>query len=178
MTTTARPDAADALPPAPPSPAPAAGGRPRHRLRLLAVVVVIGAAVAFLLAEGLSNSLDYFDTVPQALAQRATLGTSTTFRLEGLVVPGSIRRTAQGTDFTVSGGGRRIAVDNVGTPPALFQPDIPVVAVGHFVAAPGADGAGPGVAAVFASDQILVKHTSSYIAAHPSRVRAPNGSSR
>jgi hypothetical protein len=38
------------------------------------------------------------------------------------------------------------------------------VLVGHF--------AGP----VFASDQILVDHSSQYIAQYPSRVTAPNGS--
>ncbi len=30
----------------------------------------------------------------------------------------------------------------------------------------------------FVSDQILVKHSSNYIAAHPGRVTAPNGSKR
>ena len=55
-------------------------------------------------------------------------------------------------------------VVETGQPPQLFQPDIPVVLVGHF--------AGP----VFASDQILVDHTSQYIAKYPSRVTAPNGS--
>ena len=148
----------------------AAGGhrrRPRS-LRLLVVFAVLAAALVYLLVEGLGSSLDYFDTVHQALAQRATLGTST-FRLEGTVVPGSIERTATGTDFTVSGSGETVAVENQGSPPQLFAPTIPVVVVGHFASS---------TSAVFVSDQIMVKHSASYIASHPGRVRAKNGSVR
>jgi cytochrome c-type biogenesis protein CcmE len=125
-------------------------------------------ALVFLLVEGLGSSLDYFDTVDQALAHRASLGT-TTFRLEGVVVPGSIQRTEQGTDFVVAEGVDRVPVKNVGSPPELFQQNIPVVVVGHF--------AGLG-SRVFLSNQIMVKHSADYIAAHPQRVKAPNGSVR
>ena len=161
---------------APPGGAPdPAGGRPRAgvrrsrpRLRLWAVGVVLVGAVAFLLVEGLGNSLDYFETVDQALAHRASLGTST-FRLEGVVVDGSIHGTPVGTDFVVAEGGRRVAVENSGSPPGLFQPNIPVVVVGHFA---------PGATPTFLSDQIMVKHSADYIARHPGRVTAPNGSVR
>lgn len=149
-------------------PAPPPPPRRRARRRLLVVGAVLAAALVFLLVEGLGSSLDYFDTVDQALAHRATIGTST-FRLEGLVVPGSIRRTATGTDFSVSEGSSTVAVRNSGSPPELFQPDIPVVVVGHFASA---------TSAVFLSNQIMVKHSADYIAEHPGRVTAPNGSVR
>ena len=139
--------------------------RPRHRLRILAVFAVLAAAVVYLLVEGLGSSLDYFDTVGQACAQKASIGTRT-IRLEGLVVRGSIHRTAAGADFVVSGGGRHVTVHETGSPPQLFQPAIPVVVVGHF--------AGP-TSFLFVSDQIMVKHTANYIAQHPNRVRAPDG---
>lgn len=142
--------------------------RRRWRLRHVAVFAVLIGAVVFLLAEGLGSSLDYFDTVSQALHQKGTLGT-TTFRLEGLVVPGTIHSTATGTTFDISGDGHTVAVENSGSPPQLFQPDIPVVVIGHF--------ASP-TSFVFLSNQIEVKHSNSYIAAHPGRVRAPNGSVR
>ncbi len=151
---------------APPAPASPRRPRPRHRLRLTVVFVVLGAAVVFLLVEGLGSSLNYFDTVDQAVAHRLSLGT-TTFRLEGVVVPGTIARTAVGADFTIAEGAQRLAVHNAGTPPQLFQPDIPVVVVGHF-ASGGSD--------VFVSNQIMVKHSAQYIAAHPGRVTSPNGS--
>ncbi|MGH9047074.1 MAG: cytochrome c maturation protein CcmE [Acidimicrobiales bacterium] len=150
-------------------PAPASSStRRRTKRRLWFVAAVLVAALVFLLVEGLGSSLDYFDTVDQALAHRATLG-ATTFRLEGVVVPGTIRRTSRGTDFTVSEGPARVAVHNVGSPPQLFQQNIPVVVVGHFVSVGSR---------VFESDQIMVKHSPNYIAAHPGRVRAPNGSVR
>jgi cytochrome c-type biogenesis protein CcmE len=142
------------------------GRRSKRRLWFVAAVLV--GALVFLLVEGLGSSLDYFDTVDQALAHRGTLGT-TTFRLEGVVVPGSVRRTSAGTDFTVAEGIERVAVQNVGSPPQLFQQNVPVVVVGHF-ARPGSP--------VFLSNQIMVKHSADYIAAHPRRVKAPNGSVR
>ena len=142
--------------------------RRRTRRRLWVVGAVLAAALVFLLVEGLGSSLDYFDTVDQALAHRATLGTST-FRLEGLVVPGTIRRTAVGTDFAVAEGSTRVEVHNSGSPPELFQQNIPVVVVGHF-----SSGGSP----LFVSNEIMVKHSANYIAAHPGRVRAPNGSVR
>ena len=149
------------------TPVPSAGRR-RTRRRLWLVAAVLVGALVFLLVEGLGSSLDYFDTVDQALAHRGTLGTST-FRLEGVVVPGSIRRTAVGTDFAVSEGAARVEVHNTGSPPELFQQNIPVVVVGHFAGAPSA---------LFVSNQVMVKHSATYIAAHPGRVRAPNGSVR
>jgi cytochrome c-type biogenesis protein CcmE len=151
-----------------PRPLPESSTRRRTRRRLWFVAAVLVAAFVFLLVEGLGSSLDYFDTVDQALAHRGTLGTST-FRLEGLVVAGTIRRTAVGTDFTVSEGIEQVSVDNVGSPPELFAQNIPVVVVGHF--------AGSG-SELFLSNQIMVKHSPDYIAAHPNRVKAPNGSVR
>lgn len=146
--------------------APAArGGRRRNRVRLLVVFALLVAATTYLLVEGLGSSLDYFDTVAQAFAHKPEIGTSV-IRLEGLVVPGSVHRTARGARFEVSGGGHRVVVRNIGSPPQLFQPDIPVVVVGHFTS-PGSD--------VFVSNQIMVKHSATYVAAHPTRVRAPNG---
>jgi cytochrome c-type biogenesis protein CcmE len=164
MTTTER------APGDPGSAAPASPrrARPRHRLRLAVVFAVLAAALVFLLAEGLGSSLNYFDTVDQAVAHKLSLGT-TTFRLEGVVVPGTIERTSDGADFTIAEGGQRLAVQNSGSPPQLFQPDIPVVVVGHF-ASTGSD--------VFVSDQIMVKHSAQYIAAHPGRVTSPDGSVR
>ena len=127
-------------------------------------VLLVGAFV-FLLVKGLGSSLNYFETVDQAVHSRAQLGTKT-FRLEGLVVPGTVERHDGGVDFTAAGTKHRIAVVNTGNPPQLFQPDIPVVVVGHF--------AGD----TFVSNQIIVDHSAQYVAKYPSRVRAPNGTTR
>jgi cytochrome c-type biogenesis protein CcmE len=134
----------------------------------MVVFALLIVAFVFLLVEGLGSSLNYFDTVDQAYAHRATLGT-TTFRLEGDVDPGSIHPTATGTDFAISEGHHVVHVANMGSPPQLFQASIPVVVVGHFTSSTSSD---------FLSTSILVKHSATYIEQYPSRVRAPNGSVR
>jgi cytochrome c-type biogenesis protein CcmE len=163
-------------PPAPPSatapdgtpPLPGAGlvasktvGK-SHRLRYTVVGLVLVGSFAFLLAKGLGTALNFYLPANQAMAQRASLGDKT-FNLEGVVQPGSIHATPVGVDFVVTAGSTSLQVRNTGSPPELFQKNIPVIAVGHFEGS------------TFISDQILVKHSSSYIAEHPQRVTAPNG---
>jgi len=143
--------------------------RSRSSRRSLGVIAVLVVVVVVLLSQGLLKSLNYFETVDQAFAQRASLGTKV-IRLEGVVQPGTITRTNSGAAFTLTGTGtRHVFVTAQGSPPQLFQANIPVVVVGHFVSATSLD---------FAGTQIMVKHSSSYIAAHPNRVKAPNGTSR
>lgn len=141
----------------------------RSTRRSIAVIVVLVAVVIVLLSQGLLKSLNYFETVDQALSQRVTFGTKV-IRLEGVVKPGTISRTDSGASFTITGSGaNQVFVTVQGSPPQLFQADIPVVVVGHFVSSTSLD---------FAGTQIMVKHSSTYIAAHPNRVKAPNGTSR
>lgn len=127
--------------------------------------IAIGAvvlAIGFLLYKGLGNSLVYFRTASEAVQDRAALG-STVFRLEGVVVPGSIHTTNTGVDFAVESGNVSVNVHDTANPPQLFQPKIPVVLVGHFAGS------------IFLSDQIMVKHSANYVAAHPDRVATVNG---
>jgi cytochrome c-type biogenesis protein CcmE len=146
---------------------PASPGRSRRRTFL--VLCVLAAAVLALLSQGLLHSLNYFDTVDQVLASRNSIGTSEV-RLEGVVKAHSIVRTSSGASFWLTGSGsNQIYVVERGTPPQLFQDHIPAVVVGHF-ASKGS--------LTFVGTQIMVKHTASYIAQHPSRVKAPNGSVR
>jgi cytochrome c-type biogenesis protein CcmE len=151
----------------PPSPIPVGAKRrgSGRRLRYVVVGAVLVGAVVFLLVKGLTSALDFYLPANQAVQQEATLGSST-FNLEGLVEPGSVHPTSVGVDFVVTAGSTKVQVDNTGSPPQLFQTDIPVIAVGHFSSG------------TFVSDQILVKHSASYIAAHPGRVTAPNGTKR
>jgi cytochrome c-type biogenesis protein CcmE len=156
-------EASDLAPVAPPP------SRARARRRSVVVLALVAAGVLALISQGLLHSLNYFETVDEALANRASLGTSV-IRLEGVVAAHSIERTSSGTAFTLRGGdGRRVVVRASGSPPQLFQANIPVVVAGHFASAHSL---------TFLGTQILVKHTSSYIAAHPHRVRAPNGTTR
>jgi cytochrome c-type biogenesis protein CcmE len=146
----------------PPPPAPPHSS---HRLRYAVVGLVLVGSLAFLLVKGLGSALNFYLPADQAVHQEASLG-GRTINLEGVVERGSIRTTPEGVDFVVTSGTTAVRVHNTSSPPELFQPGIPVIAVGHF--------SGP----VFLSDQILVKHSSDYIAAHPGRVTAPNGTKR
>jgi cytochrome c-type biogenesis protein CcmE len=140
---------------------PAPRRRRRISWRLLAVFAVLAVALVFLLVEGLGSSLDYFDTVSQAMAHRQTLGTQT-FRLEGTVVPNSIRATNAGSNFTICQGSDVVHVANTGSPPQLFGSRVPVVVVGHFTS---------DTSDQFLSNSILIKHSSTYSAQYPNRVK-------
>ncbi|HVC24173.1 MAG TPA: cytochrome c maturation protein CcmE [Acidimicrobiales bacterium] len=137
----------------------------RTRRRLSLTGLVLAAALGFLVYKALTSAIVYFKTAKEAVASRAQLGGST-FQIEGVVVRGSVRTiNTSRIDFTIASGDVRVPVENSGAPPQLFQPGIPVVLVGHFV----------GSTDRFASDQILVKHSNAYIAAHPRRVRGVGG---
>ena len=149
----------------PPAPTGTAEVR-SHRVRYAVVGAVLVGALVFLVVKGLGTALNFYLPADQAVAQESTLG-SRTFNIEGVVQPGSVHSTPSGVDFVVTAGSTSVQVDNSGSPPQLFQPDIPVIAVGHFSGR-----------STFVSDQILVKHSANYIAAHPGRVTAPNGTKR
>lgn len=132
----------------------------RGRGRFFLVVGLLCAAVALLLYKGLLSSLNYYDTVDYALAHRGQIGTSS-FRLEGTVVTGSVRPTATGAAFAIAGSsGVQVHVVSVGTPPQLFQTGIPVVVVGRFSTA---------TSSLFLSSQIMVKHGATYTPVKPDR---------
>jgi cytochrome c-type biogenesis protein CcmE len=162
-------------PPPPPSPptsevrqgpaVPPPRRRRRVSWRVLAVFVLLAVALVFLLVEGLGSSLDYFDTVSQAMAHRQSLGTQT-LRLEGTVVPNTIHATADGSDFSICEGADVVRVANTGSPPSLFNARVPVVVVGHFTSTTSDD---------FVSNSILIKHSSTYVAQYPGRVKPQTG---
>lgn len=150
------------------TPVAAPPSKRRGRRRTIGVLVVLALAVLALLSQGLLHSLNYFETIDQAMNSRVRLGTET-IRLEGVVKPHSIVRTSSGASFWMTGGGQEVFVHEHGSPPQLFQANIPVVVVGHFTSSTSDS---------FYGTQILVKHSASYIAAHPKRVKAPNGTVR
>ncbi len=137
--------------------------RPRRKMsrRVFAVFVLLAVALVFLLVEGLGSSLNYFDTVNQALANKHSLGTQT-FRLEGTVVPGTIHPTTAGSNFSICQGAHVIHVANTGSPPQLFAARVPVVVVGHFAS---------DTSPKFVSNSILIKHSPTYTADYPNRVK-------
>ena len=128
----------------------------RGRAALLLGVAVLVAGG--LLWKGLTNATVYFKTVDEAVAQRAQLG-DRRFRLEGIVLAGSVKEVRNGVDFTVTENNAEVNVHHVGDPPELFRPNVPVVLEGHFNGR------------TYESDRILVKHTSEYREDNPDRVK-------
>lgn len=136
------------------APAPRRSGRGRA---LIAAAVAVVAVVA-LLWQGLGSATVYFKTASEAVAEKQSLG-SRRFRLEGVVVAGSRSGRDGRVFFQVEDNGVRVDVIHRGDPPELFQDSIPVVLEGRWQ-----DGH-------FASDRILVKHTSEYREDNPGRVK-------
>jgi cytochrome c-type biogenesis protein CcmE len=135
----------------------------RNRLRLGLVVAAVCGALAFLVLQGLGEATTFFRNADEAAAERDELGTSR-FRLQGTVVPGSVRETGSAADpavlFQVEFHCERVDVRHVGNRPELFQNGIPVVLEGAF--AEGGD--------TYESDRIFVRHTEEYTAEEADRL--------
>jgi cytochrome c-type biogenesis protein CcmE len=125
--------------------------------RIAAVVVIVAAAIGFLVFKGLGDATVYFKTADEAVAEKDELG-DRRFRVEGAVVTDSVQETDDGVRFEIISAGETVPVLHRGDPPELFKPGIPVVLEGHW------DGD------VYASDRIMVKHSSEYREQNPDRV--------
>jgi cytochrome c-type biogenesis protein CcmE len=114
---------------------------------------VVLAALGLLLWKGLTNSLDYYLTANQAVAQRAKLGDSD-FRIQGTVLPG-LRQAGDKLYFKIASHDVEVQVVSTGSPPQVFRVGMPVVLDGHWQGSQ------------FSSFQIMVQHGSTYLEAHP-----------
>lgn len=120
----------------------------RSRLRLGIVIAVVCGALAFLAIKGLGDATTYFRNADEAIDQPE----GRRFRLQGTVVVGSVRDTADAVDFEVEYGCERVRVHHSGAEPELFKPGIPVVLEGEW---------GEGKE-VYEADRIIVRHTEEY----------------
>jgi cytochrome c-type biogenesis protein CcmE len=135
-----------------------APARKRRGLPAALVLVVIIAALVFIAVKALGDASLFFLNVDEAVEDRQDLGTDR-FRMQGTVVEGSVDETPEGVSFQVEFNGVTAGVVHQGDPPELFQPGIPVVLEGNWEGE------------VFASDRILVKHSSEYEAENEDRLR-------
>jgi cytochrome c-type biogenesis protein CcmE len=131
------------------------------RRRILVVSLLVVAAVGFLLTRALGDSVVYFRTADEAVADKTELG-ARRFRIEGTVLGDSIREVSNTTRFTIAEKGVNVDVVHEGDPPELFQAGIPVVLEGHWQGSH------------FASDRIMVKHSEQYREKNPNRVKNYN----
>lgn len=121
----------------------------RPGLRLLVVAVVAVIAAVTLASVGLGENLVYYRT-PTELA--ADAGSSDQrVRLGGLVVDGSVQRTAGGVRFVLTDGTAETTVVHRGDPQGVFSEGQGAVVEGVVTA----DG-------TFRSDLLMVKHSNEY----------------
>jgi cytochrome c-type biogenesis protein CcmE len=125
--------------------------KPRHK-RMAAIalgVVALGAAAALVLA-AFQKNLVFFFTPSQVAANEAPQGRS--FRIGGMVVPGSLKREGVNVEFTVTDTAKSMRVTYRGQLPDLFREGKGVVAQGQL----GADG-------MFRANEVLAKHDENYM---------------
>jgi len=132
----------------------------RRWVGVLALVAVIGVG-GFVVVRALDNATLFFRNADEAVAQRGDLGTSR-FRLQGLVVPGSVEAYPGGVAFAVAYNGVEVPVEHTGDPVELFDDGIPVVLEGSW--------SGSNEGAVYVSDRMLVKHDENYVAENSDRI--------
>jgi len=136
-----------------------AGSRNRTRTyAAIAAVTVIVIGIGIVLMNGLRDASTFFYNVDEVAAKHDALQ-GERLRMQGNVVDGSVHTTADGVSFVLRFGGEEIPVDHVGDPPELFGPGIPVVLEGTLEGD------------TFHSDQILVRHDSSYDEENQDRIR-------
>ncbi len=125
--------------------------KPRHkRITAIAVgVAALGIAAALVLA-AFEKNLVFFFTPSQVAAHEAPQGRS--FRIGGMVVPGSLKREGVDVEFTVTDTAKSMRVTYRGQLPDLFREGKGVVAQGQL----GADG-------MFRASEVLAKHDENYM---------------
>lgn len=142
--------------------------RTGNNRRVLAFAALLLAGIGFLVVKGLGTASTYFRTADEAVAQVDTLG-DRRFRIEGVVVDGSVRAVDGSVEFLIEGNGKQVAVRHDGDPPELFRPNLAVVLEGRF--APNQAARPAGSAPQFLSDHLMVKHDENYIEKNSGRVK-------
>jgi cytochrome c-type biogenesis protein CcmE len=127
--------------------------KPRHkRIAMIAGgLAALGVAAAFVLA-AFQENLVFFFTPTQVEAKEVPQGRA--FRIGGMVVPGSVKRRADGVtvQFSVTDTAKDVPVVYKGILPDLFREGKGVVTQGKL----GGDG-------VFYASEVLAKHDENYM---------------
>ena len=112
-------------------------------------VIALGVATALVL-QAFQKNLVFFFSPTQVAAKEAPLGR--TFRIGGIVEPGSVKRDGVEVRFAVTDTAKTIPVLYRGSLPDLFREGKMVVAQGQL----GADG-------TFQAREVLAKHDENYM---------------
>jgi len=127
-----------------------------RRWRLLSVVGVVAVGLSVLAISGLKDTLVYYRT-PSEVVDHAP-SPDTRFRLAGLVMTGSLHRTGDEVDFTLTDGVDDVRVVHHGDTPQMLNEGQGAVVEGTLDRA-----------RVFHSDLVMVRHSNEY---HPPATKA------
>ncbi len=129
----------------------------RKTVKVAAAFGVVVAAVVFLLILGLQDTMVYSVTVSELRAQGAA-STAKSYRVEGKVVPGSLKSSADRLEFSFvledSGGTMPVKYD--GILPDTFKEGLPVLVEGRYLPE-----------GTFEARQVFTKCPSKYESAEP-----------
>ncbi len=120
--------------------------------RWFLIVAVVGIATAgFFLIRSLGSDLVYYLTTSEAISNRSDFPDGRSFKLSGLVVPGTIEELGGGESrFQITDGAATVDILLTRTPPPLFDDDVPVLLSGTW------DGN------LFRADDALIRHDEGY----------------
>jgi cytochrome c-type biogenesis protein CcmE len=124
--------------------------KPRHqRLALVGIGLVAIAAIVGLVLNAFQSNLVFFYSPTQIAANEAPAGR--TFRVGGIVEPGSVKRDGVQVAFTVTDTAKTVDVRYQGILPDLFKEGKGVVAQGQLKNG------------VFEAKEVLAKHDENYM---------------
>ncbi len=130
---------------------------PRNKLRNRLIMGAVVALLGFVLFQALTSARVFFRNVDEAVAERAEIGDQT-FRMQGVVVTEPDEDSRGAITFAIAFNDVEADIVHVGEEPSdLFELGMPVVVEGHWEGE------------VFTSQQILVKHSESYVADNEDR---------
>ena len=134
-----------------------AGNRTRGVLVVGAIVVLLGG-LGLVVFNGLTDAATFYYNVDEAVQRQDDLADQR-FRMQGNVLEDSIVETDSGVEFVIGFGDVEVPVRHAGDTPELFSPEIPVIIEGSFEGD------------TFASDEILIRHDSTYEEENDDRLR-------
>ncbi len=127
----------------------AIGLKKKRRVQLIVIGFVLMAVATALVGYGFKDGIEYFRSPSQVV--KSPPPPNETFRIGGLVLEGSVKKSGHTVDFVVTDGGADVPVSFSGILPDLFKEGTGVVGTGKLV-----DG-------TFQAREILAKHDENYM---------------
>lgn len=132
------------------------------KTKLLLGAIVVVAALGYLIYGGIREAAVYYIT-PTELKEKGGSAADKSFRLGGMVVPGSLHWEPQSLrlTFLLTDGKEQVAVEHTGSPPDLFKEGTGAIVEGKY-----------GNRNLFIANTILAKHSEEYRPPQPGQAQA------